>query len=32
MNLEKWIKLIGFNNIKHLNKIRFWKKNGYYSP
>lgn len=29
-NLEKWMKFIGFSNKKHLNKIKFWKENGYY--
>ncbi|MFH1376760.1 MAG: LAGLIDADG family homing endonuclease [Candidatus Woesearchaeota archaeon] len=27
---EKWMRLIGFKNKKHLSKIEFWKKNGYY--
>ena len=29
-NLEKWIKLIGFNDIKHLSKLLLWKKFGFY--
>lgn len=31
-NLQKWMEHIGFNNKKHLDKIKFWEKNGYYSP
>lgn len=31
-NLEKWIKLIGFRNPKHLSKYVFWRKYGFYSP
>lgn len=31
-NLEKWMELVGFRNRKHLRKIEFWKKNGYYLP
>ena len=28
-NLERWIKLIGFNNLKHKTKYLIWKKIGY---
>ncbi len=31
-NLEKWMKLIGFRNPKHLSKYVFWRKNGFYLP
>ena len=31
-NLEKWIKLIGSNNIVHKTKYLIWKKQGFYVP
>ena len=31
-HLERWMEHIGFSNKKHLDKIDFWKKNGYYNP
>lgn len=31
-NLDKWVKLIGFDNEKHLSKLRVWKTFGYCSP
>lgn len=31
-NLDKWIKLIGFSNPKHLTKIKVWEKLGYCPP
>ena len=31
-NLLKWLTNIGFNNQKHLSKIKMWKKFGYYKP
>jgi predicted membrane protein len=31
-NLEKWIKIIGFKNKKHLTKYLIWKKYGFYPP
>nr|MBA4404956.1 hypothetical protein [Nanoarchaeum sp.] len=30
-NLEIWMKNIGFRNKKHLDKIEFWKENGFYN-
>lgn len=30
--LEKWIKIIGFNNPKHLSKYLIWKKYGFCPP
>lgn len=29
-NFKIWMQNIGFKNDKHLEKIEFWKKNGYY--
>ena len=31
-NLEKWINLIGFSNMKHKSKYLLWKKLGYSPP
>jgi intein/homing endonuclease len=31
-NLERWIKVIGFKNPKHLIKYLIWKKHGFYPP
>ena len=31
-NLEKWINLIGFSNMKHKSKYLVWKKLGYSPP
>jgi hypothetical protein len=31
-NLNKWIKVIGFNNDRHLSKLRMWKVFGYCPP
>ena len=30
--LEKWIKIVGFNNTKHFSKYMFWKKFHFYDP
>jgi len=30
MKLEKWIREIGFNNLKHENKYLIWKKKGFF--
>lgn len=31
-NLERWIKHVGFNNEKHLTKIKIWRKLGFCPP
>lgn len=31
-NLERYIKLIGFSNPRHLTKLEIFNKNGYYTP
>lgn len=31
-NLEKWIKEIGFSNLKHLTKYQIWKRSGFVQP
>jgi len=31
-NLLKWLLNVGFNNEKHLSKIKMWKELGYYKP
>ncbi len=32
MDIEKWIKEVGFNNSKHTTKIQVWNKLGYCPP
>ena len=31
-NLEKWMTLIGMNNVVHYSKYLVWKKSGYHVP
>ncbi len=31
-NLDKWLNVVGFNNPKHLTKLRVWKEIGYCKP
>ncbi len=31
-NLDRYLKLIGFRNEKHLTKVEIWKRFGYYTP
>src|SRR3989344_8239785 len=31
-NLSKWVLSVGFNNQKHLEKIKTWKEKGHYIP